>query len=298
MNVFTNGAAQVNAVTIPLTTQVGMDPMIDVFMNRGSGHVDINFLAQNQRKPRGNFVSQAIKEFLDAIGISGLAIDTTAILWNYKIAENSTRSASTDHEKWTINHGIVIPRRLSVRQGGEATVSADIIAVFDGTNAAIIRGTGSIPSGSQDPASKFTLAKFNWGTTLYDSQSLDIDFGINEIVISANGDTEPTFAAIGDRTIRGTITTHDLSIRNVITPDGDIDKAIFFLRKIAEGGTRVADATEEHISLTMTEAYAHIGSSTASQNQPATQEVIFTANYDGTNAPLVIDTTAAIAAAA
>jgi hypothetical protein len=72
-----------------------------------------------------------------------------------------------------------------------------------------------------------------------------------------------------------------------------ITAATAWLRQYASGGTRTANATETHISLTLSKGRIEPMSSTWSQ-APGMQGFNIIAVYDGSHDPLIIDTTAAI----
>ena len=78
------------------------------------------------------------------------------------------------------------------------------------------------------------------------------------------------------------------------TAQGATDSYVYF-KKVAEGGTRVADATAEHIKFNVDEGIITVDSTDADDGGIATSTVRITTTYDGTNAPIVVSTTSAIA---
>ena len=78
------------------------------------------------------------------------------------------------------------------------------------------------------------------------------------------------------------------------TAQGVTDSVVYF-RKKDEGGTVVANATEEHISFTVDEGIITVDDVTGPHGDILGSQVVITPTYDGTNAIMAIDTTAAIA---
>jgi hypothetical protein len=68
-------------------------------------------------------------------------------------------------------------------------------------------------------------------------------------------------------------------------------KACF--RKLTENGTRVAETTAQHVTVTVTSGMAHVESVDAGQNDVPV-EMVIEPSFNRTNAILIISTAAAI----
>ena len=234
-------------------------------------------------------------------GALALKITTTCVIYFSKMTETGAgRSSSSDHTTLTINDGLIIPRSISASHdaggGGssEAEMELEIIAEYDGTNNPLIFGTGSLPAGNGVAVEKVTLGPVKIGSTMYHLQSSNFDFGIKEAVKGQSGGLYPEFVGVESQSPAVSGKSLNLAMQSPFG-DGALAAVILFFRKITRGAGRTADATEEHISITMAECFLLHGEVAASQGGEATFDFTIHANYDGTNAIAVIDTTAAIA---
>lgn len=130
-------------------------------------------------------------------------------------------------------------------------------------------------------------------------QSATIDFGLSLSKNWADGDPYPTWCGIAGRRPMITIQTLDATVLRTLGIGGHSisSSATFYLRKIAKGSTRVADATEEHISFTAHGGLAVVRALTARHGQqiePAGAEIVIMPHLVSPNPILTIDTAAAI----
>jgi hypothetical protein len=115
--------------------------------------------------------------------------------------------------------------------------------------------------------------------------------------ISADGHPWAMFIAIAERRPMIRIQTSEVLALNTFGLTGAAQGAndsVVYLRKIEEGGTRVADDTAEHISFTIDEGHIITGPIHGSQGQNLGTEVVITPTYDGTHDVIAISTTAQI----
>ena len=183
--------------------------------------------------------------------------------------------------------------------GGPATVNCDIIATYDGTNAPIIIASGATIAVTPSASVAWVLGPISVnGTPLSGVQSVTIDFGLTEVTRSSDGEVYATFAALMTRSPRISLTTDKatyLATAGITgVAQGDTDSVVY-LRKVASGSTRVADATAEHISFTIDAGMIQPGASNFMLDQAGAAAMDIIPVFDGSNAVLVIDTTAAIA---
>jgi len=291
---------------------------INVQQETVSGSVYAQWQSVYSTSPGMGFSTVSIARALGCIGTTGLAITAAAAgtgvtAYGYKKSEGGTRMAlASNHISYNFKEGLLLPRRISVSHQGDATLDIDMLATYDGTNAPVVQtNAATAPTNGVDDE-RFTIGAVKLGTGSGDQivitqiQNLEIDFGISASVNGSDSDIFPTFAVI-DEIPRPTIrfTTNDmtlLSLTNGLPLQGkdiDLSHCIIYLRKRARvtASGYVADATEEHISLIPTAGCAYItdlgdyGSSSGN----GTCSVEIPLIWDGTNAPLALDTTAAIA---
>jgi hypothetical protein len=279
------------------------DAGIAELIEAGDGVVDPTFAAVGAQRPKIAFTSSKIASILATIGIGGIDIesdgdDAGAEFWLQKIAEGGTRASGNNHMKLTMNKGMIFVRQISATNDRMATVSMEALATYDGSNAPFVVATSQALSGSVGSSEGYVCGPvvIN-GTTLEAVQEITIDFGIQETFVSGDGEVYPTFAAIMSR--RPIITVRTLDVESLSTfglsgvAQGATDSVVY-LRKVSEGGTRVADGTGEHISFTVDEGRIAVQTIPASDGEPAMAEVKITPTYDGSNAIIAISTTATI----
>ena len=298
MNAYTLGAMVANGTTVPQIVDYSLDPRIEKFSNRAGGSPDVSFVANRQSIPLVSFTTTAVKSILDLIGSLGVvAVGATVDLYLHQLAHGGSRTAGSTHLKLTVNDGLIVLRRISARHNQEATAQVDVIATYDGTNNPFTyTAAQALPASSLVAAEKFTAGDFKLGITLYDVQGIEIDTGIKEFVAGKSGEPYARFAAMMDREITITVDTLDATlITTVGVMGGAQSNATVFLKKIAENADRVAAITAEHISIACPTAYVYPGSARASQGSEAMAQIVVCPSDDGTNAPVTVDTTAAIA---
>ena len=287
-----------------VSTRLG--PGVQELIAGGDGQVDPTYAAVMSQSPTFGWTTTAIKAGLDAIGIDGGKIaaapnDLDLYLQSYDA--QGLRGAGSTHIKVTNALGIIVPRSITASQGQVARydmdaylLSADgIAAPFTVTGSSALEGTPSV-------AEQFTLGpvKVN-GTALEGVESTTITFGIRLYGPRAyEGHVFPYYVAIASRTlsIDVRVTQADLLLAAKFGISGVAQGAtdsVVYLRKLAEDGTRVAEATEEHISWTMDQGRAHVVEQSADHPNPYMATVRLSPTYDGEAAILVLDTTAAIA---
>ena len=266
----------------------------------GDGSVDPTFVTVGVQEPSISFTTTAIATALAACGLDGLAIASANALvaWLQKCTEGGTRTAGANHIKAVMNKGILVPRSINANQEG-ATISFDAVATYDGTNAPFVLTGSQSLTGTAAVSEAFVAGPcvIN-GTTINGVVNITIDFGLQVRAIAGDGHPWPTYCTIIGRQPRITITTPDVTVLTTFGLNGVAQSAtdsVIYLRKCDEGGTRVADVTAEHISFSIDQGHIFTNSIRAPQGSEAMAELVIVPTYDGSNAIIAIDTTAAIA---
>lgn len=300
MKTYTLGAVTINGTTIKGIQQSSIRSGIEMFSNRGGGAPDPSFRSGMHLKPVGSFTTTDIKAVLDLTsGFLPLAVGTTADFYFLQKAHGGNFAAGSVHEKHTFNDGLVIPRRLSASHGAEATIDIEVFVTWDGTNDPwIIADNVALPSNSQVVTEKFTLGPMSLGSALYDLRELSIDTQIKEFVDGHSGEPYPRFACMMERDIQVSIKSMDLSIANTIGEIGSSQSSLelYLTKMTANSAARVANATAEHIQFAVGGSYTYVDQISASSGQQAELSAMICPVWDGTNEPIVVDTTATIAA--
>ena len=296
-------AGEGSDVLIDQITDFALSPGIEHILRSGSGSVDPTFVGVMNQNPRASWSTTALATVLAKCGIAGLAIaadvdELGCEMFFNNLAEGSTRGGDGTNVKLSAAEGLLVPRTINAPHGGEATLSMELIPTWDGTLDPIVIATAQNLVGSPAVGELFTVGpvKIN-GATVTDVQNITINFGITEIVRGGSGSVWPTFVGIMSRTPSITVVTDDVDQFNTLTLPGVAQGAtnsVVYLTKMAEGSTRTANATAEHISFTIDEGHIAVTNVGGSHGAPLTAEITITPTYDGTDAILVVSTATAI----
>lgn len=294
------------------TTLLGGMTHQDVAMNtvlRGeasSGEIWPRMLCKVDEKPQFNFATRNIAAALNLCGLTGTDISGLGAglnLYGQKYVQASIPATGAVHRRFKIVQGLVVPRTISIDHQGDAVLTLEAFATYDGSNDPVqISDTSiSLPAGLTD-AERFTLGKFTVESELLgDLKNLTIDFGIEVGNEGGDSDVWPTFSWIQAVNPVISFTSGNTQlVKSDAIPIGGFDishaNTLFYLRKrTSDEASFVVDGTAEHISFTAA-GYCRVESAFDgdADNQGAQFSGVVQAKYDGSNNPLVIDTTAAI----
>lgn len=295
---FTLYAASVNNTMIDQVTSFGISSGLEQFILSVDGGVDPTFAAVKSLVPKISLSTNAIASGLGVAGMNAANITSDALFYFQKLADGGTRATGDSHLKMTVAKGMVFPRSISASHDEPAEMSYEVLCLTDGGGAPVVIEKNQALSGTPVVDQLYVAGPvvIN-GTTLSGVKSINIDFGIKETVLASDGEVYPSFAGIMNRQPKISIDLFDLDVMADFgiagVPQGDTD-TIIYLRKVAPGGTRVADATAEHIAFTIDAGHIGIGDSDAKPGDPATAKLEITPIFDGTNDILTINTAAAI----
>ncbi len=268
------------------------------------GAVDPTYVSVMNQAPGVSFTSTAIATILAACGINGAVIDSDVddpglLCYFQKMSEGGTRAAGSNHILMTINEGLLVPVTINAAQDSPATIDMAATISYDGTNDPIVIADSQALVGSPAVGELFTVGPVSInGTTLEGIQSTTINFGIQVIAQGGDGAVWPTYVAIMSRRPSITLRTTDVSSLSTFGLTGAAQGAsdsLVYLRKLSEGGTRVADNVAEHISFSIDEGMINVTNANVAQDSPAMADVTITPTYDGSAAILVISTGTTIA---
>lgn len=292
--VFNNGTT---TTQIPQIVSQNFDPQIQDVMEGGSGTLDVEFAAIMEAKPQLEFETTAIATALGIVGINAFAITSQCDFYFQKIAQGGTIASGSNHIKLAATAGIICPKRLTARQGDVAKLTYGFYGIStNGTTAPLTVSTGQALPTITSVNELFTVgpASFN-GTALNAVQGLDLDFGMKTEIRGSDGYAYPTFAGVVSREPKVNFSGLDLAALSTFSVNGVALTAwIAYLRKISEGGTRVADATAEHVKLSGTTGLLRPAGVRGATRDPLEGEWMVVPTYDGTNNIVQINTASAI----
>lgn len=265
------------------------------------GLVDPTFLATFQQNPRITVESANIAAALGAIGISGLKM-TGAVGTKFyfsQVEAGGTRKTGSEHLSLQMIAGMLIPLTLTARQGAEARFAFAAAPQYDGTNDPIIIAVSQALPSIAAFTTAFTVGPVSInGSALAGVQETRVDFGLDLFTSYGDGDIWPTLVAIRRRAPSITIRCTKMSAINTFglvgAAQGETDSIIYF-RKKADGGANVANATAEHVSLTIADGKINCRTLGGGVDEEAAAETVITPKWDGTNAIIAVSTATAIA---
>lgn len=283
-NIYTIHNVTINGTALAGITRQSLGRGITTLIQGGSGAVDPTFGVKLQEAPTAEWDTVHIATALTAVGISGVAISPSVIVAFQKKADGGTRASGSSHTTATLNDGLVVPVRLAAQHGQEATLTMMAYAV--GTSP-ITLSTAAALSGNQTVDEKFTAGPVVINGTTYQTQSIDIDFGIKVNVKGHSGNINPSFGGIDFREPVIRIQSNDLAAANL---DGTITSGIVYLRNLATP----ASASSVHVKFTCTGGLYHTDSAEGTHDGDASATVMLKPIWDETNAILQIATSQAI----
>lgn len=256
------------------------------------------------QKPTADFASVCLAQCLAQIGLAGLSIATLTNglkLYAYKHTDGGGRSSGSTHRLYTIKKGLIVPRRLTCDHRGDALLTYDVLMTWDGTNDPfIVTDTSAVPTAPTD-AERFTIGGITIGAiAIPQVRSFELDFGINAVTEGADSDIFDTFVSIVDVkpviTLRG-VDVEWLKSTNIPLAGKAATQAnttIYLRKRLQTSAGYVANGTAEHIKLNSA-GLAWIDDVFKSGKGSTECSLKLAAIYDGTNAPVVINTASAIA---
>jgi hypothetical protein len=233
---------------------------VELALNRGSGSITPGYVAVMSAKPMITWTTTEIARVMAVVPpMTGLLVATgqtytSADFLFMRQTKGGTLYSGSNHLMVSAAAGMAVCKTLSAQQDGEANLAMEFSPYStNGTTAQISYNAASSAPTGVIPSEKFTLGpvKVN-GTAIDGLQGVEVDFGVVIKLMGANGNALPEFANIESITPKITIRGTDLSYAATVgllgLTQGATQTDIYF-RKLALGGSRVADATAEHVRI-------------------------------------------------
>lgn len=167
----------------------------------------------NMRSVGMTFTTKDIKSMLDTFGVSGGCINTSAsqdgIYLNVANYDCSAPKAGAVHTRYLLKKGLIVPQSLSVDHQGDAMITYQIVAVYDGTNEPLIQLVNqNLPTLGSD-TNRWTMshAKVN-NVTMGQKTSFNVDFGVETSTRGSDSDNYDSYASVD--AVRPTVTIRTL----------------------------------------------------------------------------------------
>lgn len=227
-----------------------------------AGHPHTMFVANQKQEPLINFTTPQIATLLGAIGVGGAGIGNTSYVY-YKVATQtgSVARATTSHHRLGIAEALGYWSTIRLPHNGHGDADVILAPVYDGSNDPVVYAGTQALSGNLTAAENFGAgtAGVN-GTELPGVQNIEISSGITLIRAGGESIEWDTFIGVEMTDVVVTITFNQAvnwgSMGLVGTALDGTDGLEFFARKYAANGSRVANATAEHIYFQATDGKA------------------------------------------
>lgn len=299
-NSYSRHGVVLDSVTLGAITKLGSRLQAELDRTRTTGSIYSKHVALKSLSPEMEIETFALQDWLDEVWITGKTIESggTLVAYFQKFTEDSG-PASSNHRSLTVTKGLMVPEKISVDHQGDATLSYKVLVAYDGTNAPIIvSDAASLPASPSDNE-RFTIGICTVGGVTVDQiTKIEIDFGIMAKLLGEDSSIYPTRAEL-----RGVEPTISITTRNATLMKAagiplaglactHANTKVVLRKRSQDANHFVASGTSEHIKFT---AYGIATIDTPDEqsgDDPATTTFKITCAHDGTNTPLVVDTTA------
>jgi hypothetical protein len=259
-----------------------------------------------KRAPSIGWGTTQVATALDLIGAAGRCINSDvshpgldAYLLAHDRCDARDLSASL---RYRIANGLLVPQNLSTDHQGRAQISGRAIAITDsdGNEPIAVAENIAFPSGAADDE-EFGLFRQTIGdVTLTGSKRLSIDFGLEVTQEDADGSIYPEWVSVGSVITRITLSginpkwlggTYGVDVSGEL-----ITHANTTLRfvKYANGQSYEDAASNVHITATVYGLGCITTAVSARERGVSTTDLMIYALHDGSNVPILFDTTAAL----
>lgn len=296
------------AAAVGFAADVGQEVSLGIDVRTGMENAGIyeSRASVVRRAPFIPFGTTQLKTFFDTVGVGGRCInsdETHPGLDAYQLKHDrcSARDLAASN-RYRIANGLIVPESLSVSHQGRAELSGRIYAV---TNSAgdepIVKATGvTYPNTAADTEEYGLFACTVGGVNLTGLKSLQIDFGLQVMQESADGSIFDEWVSIESVVKRITMSGVNPDwLGNSVIPIGGkaVTHANTTLRlvKYVHGSSYDTLASAIHIGITL-DGLACITQAASSRGRGvSTTDLTIYPRHDGTNIPLLVDTTFALA---
>ena len=277
------------------------DAGIDQMLIQANGSIYPQFAAVGLAQPKISFATSNLVAALSQ-GMLGYAIGPALpytsgeFYWRQYASQGGFKPGNVN-QSMAMALGAIFPRRLSARTGERATLDMDVIPIYNGTNSPfVITSNVALPIGVPAINHVHTAGPCTLnGVAFSGVQSLEVDFGIREMLLHSDGEAYNTFIATPSVMPSITLETYDLEAVNTFDTAAAITTATkFYLRGIQPSGFRIPDGTAEHISLTVTAGMIYVETASAKPGDAGLARVRINLTWDGTNSPIQFNTATAI----
>ncbi len=304
---YTNGCfALTDNAGSPVTTAISASS-IEFGLNTeiaggDSGQLYEDFQSIIRQDPTATITTKAIATTLGFIGLNGQCVGTgqnvtiADVFWR-RMSDCQTSLGGTPHIRDRVSQGLLVLGTLTADRGQDATLTIMLHAITDGTNAPVAR-TDGVALPTTIVTERFTLGlPAIDGSTYPEIEGVTLEFGV-QITEKTPSLGSIWTDAVGVQQVRPVVTFRgrDLSkVTHALQAAGAASAAhadtLIQLIARQNAGAFQSFAGSTHIGITVNGLLVPESLGSASAGQRATTSLRLAASYDGTNAPILIDTT-------
>ena len=252
------GDATLGALTLKQCSEATLSPNISLESARGSGNVAPDAIFVASGTPVASFTSRDVSAVLgantNAFAGSGLGVSSGTITIPLRIrTTGGTYASGGAHTTLNGTDGLIVPTSLNIPGNGFASIGLDChYQSTDGQAAPVgISTTVAVSNGAFNRLYRMHPVSLD-GSAVAGVSSVTVNFGFT---LEHSGDVDG-FVYPTEHYITATDPTIDINFKDAtaLATHGPLftaqNAAVINLRRAAEGGTVVATATAEHITLT------------------------------------------------
>lgn len=273
---------------------------IDVLTGVAGGHPYPLFQAIRNQTPMIELTTTQLATALDMVALVGADLSGGSVDFFLKrTVDHGLRVAAgtSAHTRYRASNCFLGWDSLSCDLNGEGSINLRAYCIWDGSNEPLVPANSQTLSGTPSSAEYFAAGPCVINSVQFAGvQSITVDLQPTYTVVFADGEVWPTLIYVSNVNPRVTVTTVGNPWGTVGLDGAPITGATFYLRKLAENGTRVADNVGQHISITGEDGLLFCDDTSAGNNDPA--ETTFVCQFsadDASSLPLTFDTSATIA---
>lgn len=275
-----------SGVAIKQCQSVDHSNNFNLLIGRDSGDVDPALTGIMEAEPTTTIASLDVAGMIGIFGVTtgaSVSSGTVTIPFNRRAA-GSTFAGSTSHFTMTGANAYGYPTAYSASQGQEATATADIMFLStNGLAAPLSSATGATLSANAYNAA-YTLGPAKYGsgasfTQFGEVTAATVNPGLTVETRRYDGSAYPTVCVITQRnpTIELSIADFDeIDTHGPLSLSNDTLDVVVYFRKMADGSTRVSDATAEHIAFTLSDGIRTIEQVSGQDTQDGTARILIT----------------------
>lgn len=253
-----------------------------------SADIHPTFTAVGEFKPKATLTSPDVGGVLAVTGLFGL-VCTGCTVYFAKF-DGPAHASGSVHASFVLNDPTVLVESINPSHNKCAMVSLSALATYDGSNEPVVTSYAAALPAAESMDEMYTLGWTVIDSVVYEALSWEYRANNSEDQEGHSGNYRPTNADLLKRDPEFSVTSNNVG--SLAWCGESITSGEFYLRKIPADGTRTADATEEHIKLSISAALTGGDVFSGQWGQRAENRVSIRPIKSGVNAVVSLDLTA------